>query len=146
MDVEPEEIPEKRLMALGVGLAGLAGVLLVAAVVFLSGGVPEVGPVDSTTTTLISGRFEAYVDGELIKIRSGCPMADPVLRGGADGLPRQGQTEKARVQSMVVDFGASLVDEFGAVSVEVMHVMVRCGSQPATVTSRSSMSRTIGFS
>ena len=72
------------------------------------------------TTTAPATPFETYSVGDNLYIRTDCPAADPILRGGADGLPREGQTARERVATLVANHRSSLLASFNAVEVVIV--------------------------
>lgn len=68
-----------------------------------------------------SSIFETYASGGNVLIRTDCPGADDVLRSPlGDGLPRKGQTEKQRVETVLAATGDDLVNTFGAIATDVV--------------------------
>ena len=129
-------------------IAGPIAVLVLAACTSSSSSDPSIGQPDATTvptdlaTTPPSAPFETYLVGDNLYIRSGCPAADPMLRGGADGLPKEGQTERARVADLVEEHRLSLLAEFEAVDVRVVPRNGQVWTGPGTATTKLSRPKT----
>lgn len=109
-------------------LGALTSVALIIVVAALlgpgSGVVPPVASTstfpDTTTTTVLVSPFPTYVENGITWNRGECPGADSALRGGADGLPKLGQTDEARVREVATESGLDLEKEFGALYYRVV--------------------------
>ncbi len=62
-----------------------------------------------------------YAIGETVLIKTDCPVADQILRSDiGDGLPKNGQTDKDRVDEVFAKTSQDLVDTYGAVEAQVV--------------------------
>ncbi len=83
--------------------------------------VPVGGGCDPTSTPVSPQTLATYNIGDTVWIRTDCPIANGVLRSsGGDGLPRKGQTDKQRVDTVLADGKEALTESFGAVDVRVI--------------------------
>ena len=73
------------------------------------------------TTPGASSLFETYTNAGNVMVRTDCPGADEMLRSPiGDGLPKKGQTDKQRVETVLAATGDDLVDRFGAIATDVV--------------------------
>ncbi len=62
-----------------------------------------------------------YAIGETVLIQTDCPIADEILRSDiGDGLPKKGQTDKERVDTIFAETKDDLIDTFEAIDARVI--------------------------
>jgi len=65
--------------------------------------------------------LETYVVGGNVWIRTDCPAADDILRSDiGDGLPEKGQTDKERVETLLVGGKDALLESVGGLAAEAI--------------------------
>lgn len=121
LDVDnPAKVPRHRMRhpAVVVGASFVATVALVV-IAAMTLGSTDGAPADEQVSSLPT---YTLADGRVYSVTA-CPAAANLLVGGhdaADGLPSKGQTERARVESMVEDIRARFVGPTDVVAVNVV--------------------------